>query len=187
MNVLLKIYEDWILMIIGQFCGTEVFYILRVMWMFVCFVWHKWNNGLVALKVLEFCDRCFFVHSMLVRLWGSERHPNGNSEKYSLDWTHGKWQKRHPMVLIIHRMHTTCYTFLKIYFKYTPLSGSYFEMLLIPTCVLKYFMQNAVYYSILNPLLKASVCKISFLISICPLGFRKLTIAFMNDQNCKWL
>ena len=130
-----------------------------------------------------------FVHSMLVRLCGFERYTNGYSEKYSLDWTHGRWQKRHSMGLIIHRMHTTCYTFLKIYFKYTPLSGSYFEMLLIPTCVLKYFMQNAVYYSILNPLLKASVCKISFLyieISICPLGFRKLTIAFMNDRNCKW-
>ena len=78
---------------------------------------------------------------MLARLCGFEQHPNGYSEKYSLDWTHGRWQKRHPMVLIIHRMHTTCYTFLKIYFKYTPLPGSYFGMLLLPTCVLKYFME----------------------------------------------
>ena len=128
-------------MIIGQFIGAKDFYILRVMWIFVCFLCHKWNNGIVASKVLEFCDRCFFVHSMLARLCGFEQYPNGYSEKYSLDWTHGRWQKRHPMVLIIHRMHTTCYTFLKIYFKYTPLPGSYFGMLLLPTCVLKYFMK----------------------------------------------
>ena len=82
-----------------------------------------------------------FVHSMLVRLCGFERYLNGYSEKYSLDWIHGRWQKRHPMVLIIHRMHTTCYTFLKIYFKYTPLPGSYFGMLLLPTRVVKYFMK----------------------------------------------
>ena len=33
----LKFYEEWILMMIGQFCGTKDFYILRVMWIFVCF------------------------------------------------------------------------------------------------------------------------------------------------------
>ena len=135
---------------------------------------------------MEFCDRCFCTLDVGKSLWFWTIYKWIIGKVFPRYWTHSRWQKRHSMGLIIDRMHTTCYTFLKIYFKYTPLPGSYFEMLLVPTCVLKYFIQNAVHYSILNPLLKA----FSFLyikISTCPLGFRKLTIAFMNDQNCKWL
>ena len=122
---------------------------------------------------------------MLVRLCGFERYLNGYSEKYSLDWTHGRWQKRHPMVLIIHRMHTTCYTFLKIYFKYTPLPGSYFGMLLLPTRVVKYFMKIPYIIVFQTPCWKLLYVYLFINISICLLGFRKLTIALIKYQNCK--